>query len=132
MVKHLTDAELAALAKKGTVKFDPVEQNIARFGELIEKMTEMLASNAQRTQADLARSQVQLEILATLQKNMSKRSQGVIRSQEIDLGPLTELLVQIQSENSRQEKTTYVFDIQRDPGGGMARVIATPQEPTRH
>lgn len=132
MAEHLTRAELAVMAKKGTVEFDPVEQSIARFGELIDKMTEMLAATAERTQADLARSQVQLEILATLQKNMSKRSQGVIRSHEVDLGPLQEILLQIQAENAKRGAMTYVFDIQRDPGGGMARVIATPQEPTRH
>jgi hypothetical protein len=130
MAEKVTRADLARMAKKGTVQFDPVEQNIARFGELIDKMTELLTQKAADTQADLARSQVQLEVLATLQKNMSKRGQGVTQLQQIDLGPLQELLVQIQAANAERVAISYQFDIQRGEGGYMAGVTATPIAPT--
>lgn len=132
MAKQTTTAELAALAKKGTVKFDPEDTNIARFGELIDKLNELLEANAARTQADLARSQVQLEVLATLQKTMSKRSQNPPKVGQIDLAPLQELLGQIIKANAERSRQVYQFDIQRGEGGYMAGVTATPIAPTRH
>jgi hypothetical protein len=129
MAKQVTRADLAAMAKKGTVEFDPVEQNIARFGELIDKLTQLLEQKSSDTQADLARSQVQLEVLATLQKNMSKRTQGVTQSQPMDMSPLLAILEELKAQ---REHCAYQFDIQRGEGGYMAGVTATPIEPTRH
>jgi len=131
MHKSVTSAELAEMAKKGTVKLDPTEQNIARFGELIDKLNQLLEQKAADTQADLARSQVQLEILATLQKTMSKRTQGVTKSQQIDLSPLTQIIAELQESRM----VAWEFDIQRNGPGEhspMAKVIATPIQPTKH
>lgn len=123
MVKVLTKAELAELAKQGTVKFDPQDTNIARFGELIEKLSVLLEQNTARTQADLSRSQVQLEILGAIQKSINQQKRGVIRSQPIDLTPLKQVILEMQAE----KRTAYSFEIQRGPNGGpMQRVIATP------
>jgi hypothetical protein len=131
MAKEMTTAELARIAKKGTVKFDPEDTNIARFGELIDKLNELLASNAARTQADLARSQVQLEVLATLQKNLRKQSSGGtgLSPVAVDLGPLHEILEELKCQ---RERCGYKFEIQRVEGGLMTGVIATPIEPVRH
>ena len=127
MVKVLTKAELAELAKQGTVKFDPQDTNIARFGELIEKLSALLEQNTARTQADLSRSQVQLEILGAIQKSINQQKRGVIRSQPIDLAPLQEILAQIQAATVERAEMAYSFEIQRGPNGGpMQRVIATP------
>ena len=129
MDKEVTTAELARLAKKGVVKFDPEDTNIARFGELLDKLTQLLEQKASDTQADLARSQVQLEVLATLQKTMSKRSQGGTKSQQIDLSPLREILDQLKEMSA---KCSYQFDIQRDPHSSyMTGVTATPIPPTK-
>lgn len=131
MAKEVTTAELARLAKKGVVKFDPEDTNIARFGELIDKLTQLLEQKAADTQADLARSQVQLEVLATLQKTMSKRSfQNVSNSHQVDLSPLREVLEQLKEMGA---KCSYQFEIQRDPHSSyMTGVIATPIPPTQH
>jgi len=129
MAKEVTSADLARMAKKGTVQFDPTEQNIARFGELLDKLNQLLEQKAADTQADLARSQVQLEVLATLQKNMSKRTQGVTQSQPMDMSPLLEILEELKQQ---RERCSYQFDIQRGEGGYMAGVTATPIQPTRH
>jgi len=128
MVKKLTRAELAGLSKKGVVEFDPKEQSIARFGELIEKLNEFLGQSAARNQADLARSQVQLEVLATLQKNL-RQAGTQSQPQQIDLSPLHELVEELKAG---KERCAYKFDIQRVEGGLMTGVIATPIEPTRH
>ena len=133
MAKELTTAELARLSKKGVVKFSKEDTTIAQFGELIEKINEMLEASAARTQADMARSQVQLEVLATLQKTMSKRIVKPTKSDSLDLGPLQDLLVQIQAENAQRQAMSYQFDIKRDPNiGAMAAVVATPIPPTKH
>lgn len=129
MVKKLDSAELAQLAKIGTVKFDPKDTNIARFGELIEKLNALLEQNAARTQADLARSQVQLEVLAAIQKSINNQKRGVSPSPAIDLSPLREILEEI---SAAKQHVTYQFDIQRGEGGYMAGVTATPVAPTKH
>lgn len=129
MAKKITDAELAELSKKGTVKFDPEDTNIARFGELIDKLNELLEQNSARYQADLARSQVQLEVLGAIQKSINSQKKGVIGSQAVDLSPLREILEELKAP---KERCSYQFDIQRGEGGFMAGVTATPIEPTRH
>ena len=128
MVRKITEAELAELSAHGTVKFDPEDMNIARFDELIEKLGALLEQNAARTQADLARSQVQLEILGAIQKSINSQKRGVIRSQAVDLSPLQTILSEIQAANTARAEMAYEFEIQRGPNGGpMQRVIATPR-----
>jgi len=131
MVKRVSDLELAEMKKLGEIEYDPESREVARFGELIDKLSEMIAANAERTQADLARSQVQLEILASLQKLMrSSGTKSQITNETIDLSPLREILAEI---TTAREAVPYRFDIQRaDNNGPMQRVIATPIEPTRH
>lgn len=129
MAKETTTAELARMAKKGTVKFDPEDTNIARFGELIDKLNELISLKAKETAADLARSQVQLEILGALQKSVTQQKRGVTKSHAIDLGPLQQILEELQASRM----VAWEFDIQRGAEGGpMQRVLATPIPPTRH
>lgn len=129
MAKKLTTAELAELAKKGTVKYDPEDLNIARLGELIGKLEELVAATNARNQADLARSQVQLEVLGAIQKSINSQKKGVTQLQPIDLSPLREILEEMQKPRERQP---WRFEIHRGEGGYMAGVTATPVEPTRH
>lgn len=134
MPKKLSAAEVAELKSLGSVKMDPKVHNVARFDELINKLTELVDSQAQRTQADLARSQSQLEVLATLQK-MIRQQNGTKSHQpaSIDLAPLQAILAEIQQANAERARIAYQFDIQRDPhSGGMASVTATPIPPTQH
>ena len=132
MAKKLTKRDIAKIKEIGEVKFDPEPQEIAQFSELIDKLNELISMKASETQADLARSQVQLEVLASLQKTMSKRSQGVTKSQQIDLTPLQTILAEIQAANAERATMSYQFDIQRGEGGFMAGVTATPISPTQH
>lgn len=129
MAKTITDAELAKLEKLGKVKFDPEDTNIARFGELIDKLSALLEQNAARTQADLARSQVQLEILGAIQKSINSQKRNVIGSHQVDMSPLLGILEELKDQ---KERCGYRFEVQRVEGGLMTGVIATPIEPTRH
>jgi hypothetical protein len=131
MVKRVTDAQLAEMKQLGDIKMDPKAREIAQFGDLIEQLRQMVAGNAERTKADLARSQVQLEILGTLQKYIrSNGTKSQVSHETIDLEPLKEILLQIHESH---EAVPYQFDIQRaDNNGPMQRVIATPIHPTRH
>lgn len=130
MAKNMTTAELAELSKRATIEYDPEEVNVARIGELIDKLTQLIDQQAARTQADLARSQVQLEVLATLQKNL--RKQNVTQLQQVDMSPLKDVLREIQQLNAQRERTAYHFEIKRGEGGYMAGVVATPIEPVKH
>jgi hypothetical protein len=129
MAKPISNKELAELGKIGKIKYDPEDMQIARFGELIDKLNELISQTAARSQADLARSQVQLEILGAIQKSMNQQKKGVIRSQPIDLAPLRELIIELQQAKA---PTAYKFEIHRGEGGYMAGVTATPIEATRH
>jgi hypothetical protein len=132
MVKKLTAAELAELKRIGSVEYDPETHNIARFGELIDKLNELISLRATETQADLARSQVQLEVLATMQKTMRENSRGSTpKVSPVDFSPLVAILAELQENRM----VAWEFDIQRNGPGEhspMAKVIATPIEPTRH
>lgn len=129
MAKSITKQELAELGDSVTVKHDPEGREVARFGELIDKLSEMIAQGAERTAADHARSQVQLEVLSSLQKMIRDNRTKSYSQDPIDLSPLRDVLSEI---NESKEAVTYRFDIQRHEGGAMSSVIATPIEPTRH
>jgi len=129
MGKTISKQELAELGDSVKVKHDPESREIARFGELIDKLGQMIEHNAQSTAADLARSQVQLEVLSSLQKMIREKKGTKSTSVNLDLSPLRELLAEI---SASREAVPYKFDIQRHEGGAMASVIATPIEQTRH
>lgn len=131
MVKRVSDAELLEMKEIGEIKYDPEQREVAQFGELIEQLRQMVAGNAERVKADLARSQVQLEVLAGLQKLIhatGTKSQSTPAA--MNLEPLREVLAQL---HEQREAVQYQFDIQRaDNNGPMQRIIATPILPTRH
>ena len=132
MVKKVSDDELDELRRIGEVEYDPETMNIARFGELLEKLEELIAATTQRTTADLERSQVQLEVLATLQKMIRQNgTKSQVSSETVDMEPLRAVLAQL-AESRGNEAVAYTFDIKRHEGGLMSHVIATPHEPTRH
>lgn len=129
MAKHLTQAEIAELSRIGKVKYDPEDVNIARFGELIDKLDELIRSQAERTQADLARSQAQLEVLATLQKQVNAKGTKS-PAVTIDMSPLHDLVRELVAQRDR---ASYEFQVHRDPNSGyMSKVIATPIEKITH
>ncbi len=133
MAKKLTKSDIAKIKKIGEVKFDPEPQEIAQFSELIEKLNDLISMHAKRTQADLARSQVQLEVLGALQKSVTQQKRGVTKSQQIDLTPLATILAEIQTANAEREAVSYEAIIHRSAEGGpMHSFTISPIQPTRH
>lgn len=133
MVKKVTDDDLDELRRMGSVNWDPETREIARFGELIGKLEELITVTSKRTAADFERSQVQLEVLATLQKMIrANGTKSQVSHETIDMEPLKAILVEIQESNAARERTAYQFNIQRGEGGYMAGVTATPISPTTH
>lgn len=130
MGKTISKQELAELGTSVKINRDPEVREMARFGELIDKLSQMIDQGAERTRADLERSQVQLEVLSSLQKMIRENATKSHRPQEpIDLSPLRDLLAEV---GAQREAVPYRFDIQRHEGGAMASVTAVPLEPTKH
>ena len=131
MVKRVSDSQLAEMKEIGEIEYDPEQREVAQFGELIEQLRQMVAGNAERVKADLARSQVQLEVLAGLQKLIhANRTKSFSTPETMSLEPLLEVLAQL---HESREAVPYQFDIQRaDNNGPMQRIIATPIQPTHH
>lgn len=126
--KTITADELIELVNSGARITTPTKPMvIEQFNELLDKLNQMIAANEERAQADLARSQTQLEVLATLQA-LIRQNQGVNRSPPVDLKPLYTVLSEIQE--AQRPAVAYEFDIQRDGRGFQQKIIATPIKPT--
>jgi len=130
MDKTITEMDLKALGKSAKVIMDPEAREVTGFAELVDLLKQVLADSSKRTQADLERSQSQLEVLATLQKMIrANGTKSHVSHETIDLKPLKEVLLQIHASNDRPP-VVYKFDIKRQEGGAMSQVIATPLPPT--
>ena len=129
--KTMSAAELLELAKSGgMIKFDQKPIVIEQMGELLEKLSEMILADEKRTQADLARSQVQLEVLDRLQTLVRKNgTKSLVSRETIDLSPLRGILAQIIEANAARA-IDYDFTILKDGGGGIAKVQARAVHPT--
>ena len=130
--KTVSVDELLRLVQDGaTVKTERHPMVIDQFNLLIAKLDEIAKANEARAAADLARSQTQLEVLATLQQ-LVRRQTGVNRSPPLDLKPLQTVLTDIQKASEEKPRVAYEFDVQRNLNGGIARIVATPQERMTH
>ena len=125
--------ELRELSEDGfEVEFQKKTMVIEHFDHLIDCLKQVIAGNEERTRADLARSQTQLEVLATLQTLAKQKPDGGAKGTPIDLAPLQQVLAEIHKANNERTAIAYNFEIHRGEGGYMRGVTATPIEPTRH
>ena len=130
----ISQAELIELVGEGAlIRREDRPASIERFGDLITALEGIAESNKALARADLARSQAQLEVMATLQGLVRREANATkVHSQPLDLTPLKEVLLQMQAANERQP-LAYQFDILRSgEGGPMSRVVATPIAQTKH
>ena len=82
--KTISSSELLKRAQRGAIlkiKQRPIV--IEQFSDLIAQLKNLIAAQEKHTAADLARSQTQLEIMATLQ-TMIKQQGGMNRSPPLD------------------------------------------------
>jgi len=123
-------SDLLELVKGGaSIKIDRPATSIAQFDELVEGFKQLIKDSTNRTAAELARSQSQLEVLATLQ-TLIKTNAGVNRSPPLDLAPLAEVLASIDKNSKPQPRSVYEFDIQRTDRGFIDKIIAIPKPVT--
>ncbi len=124
---ELNLADLVELLKGGAkIKIDRPAQRIAGFDDLVKAISELNASNRARAEAEGARNQVQLEVIASLQALI--KSQNVSKSQTFDLTPLKSVLAEIQKNSRPAERTGYVFNVERTNQGFIEKIIAIPQQ----
>ena len=115
-------------------EFDTEVTEIRGFSDLIDNMKRMVANEAERIRADIARNQTNLEILATLQSMIRKQGQGPA-AQPADMQPIRDLLEEIRAERLRaSDPVDYDFKILRSgPGFSPAvEIQARAIKPTAH
>ena len=130
--KGLALSELVELIQGGAnLKIERPEQRIYQFGELVSLLKELISMNIQRVEADNARNQAQLEVLATLQALI--RKQNVTKSHPVDLLPLKTVLSEIRQNTQPAHHHGYEFNIERNQQTGyLEKIIATPHSPRKH
>lgn len=124
--------ELLTLARDGAqIRTEHRPTIIAQFDELVAALKALIDSNTARAEAELARNQTQLEVLATMQATI--RQQNVIRSQPLDLTPLNTVLTEIQTNTEPRPLTGYEFEVTaRDRLGDIEKLRVLPISPTHH
>ena len=111
------------------IEFDPQIFVLDRMDELLAKLDSMIENQTQMASADLARSQAQLEVLATLQKLIRNK---VTSSKPVDMAPIQSALTELQTMQAEPRRTVYQFDITRDNRGLLASITAKPQGTITH
>ncbi len=121
--KTISRTQLLDRQKDGAhVEFEKRPMVIEQFDELVAQLSRMIGAQESRAAADLARSQTQLEVLATLQM-MVKKDARQTPSAPVDLAPLHTLLAEI-TESCHREPVDYDFKILRTgPGLSPAHTI---------
>lgn len=121
--------ELDDLEDGDRIEFDPQITILQGMDELLSKLDTIIQNNVELARADIARSQTQLEVLATLQALARKAaSQG---TPKVDLEPLKTVLSEIQEQQNRP-RPTWEFEIDRDNRGFMTKIKAKPQGQSIH
>lgn len=125
--RKVSDSEYLEMIEGGDlIESEAEPMTIERFGELLEKMDALVQASQERAEADLARSQSQLEVLATLQALIRQQNAGP-KGSPVDLAPLKTVLTEIQTANAERGRITYEFDVQRSNQGYISKIVATPQ-----
>ncbi len=129
--ESLSLTDLMELVKGGAkITVDRPPQRIAQFDELVTLLTELIATNKARIEADAARNSSQLEVLATLQALI--RSGNVTKSQKLDLAPLNTVLADIQKNTAPATPVGYEFHIGRNNRGFADKITALPLPHSKH
>jgi len=105
-----------------------VDPSVGQFDALLQKLDAIVSVNRARIDADLARYQSMVELLANLQRMVKTGS--TVTPQSVDFSPLQSVLSEI-NENTKPiapaARPAYVFDVKRTNQGFIDKVIAIPQ-----
>lgn len=124
MGKTITKAEMQAQADEGdSFNFpDTGIRSIAGFQELIAQIRELVAAQRANAGADMLRSEANSELIAALQRLMSRPIP------ETDMSVVAEALTEISA--LRIDPAAYEFHVVRDNQGFMTKITANPVTPT--
>ncbi len=125
--KTVTLAELRKMTEEGAeVEIERRPAQIVQFDELVDALKEIVANEAERVRADIARNQTNLEILATLQGMVRKQAQAP-QAKPTDFGPLVQILEELRNDReAARMPVPWDFDIKRDGRGFAQSITATP------
>jgi len=128
--KTISLRELDELEEDGAeVEYEREITKIEQFDQLVDKLDRLIAAQEERARADLARSQTQLEVLATLQALIrDKRLNNAVVN--VDLTPLRSVLEEIQAAQEHRSRVAYFFDVKRDGRGYIDSITAQPRGET--
>lgn len=112
------------------VRIQPKPMEIADFHDLVKALEASTENEAARIQADLARNQTNLEILATLQALVRKGSGNGVMP-KIDMEPITNVLAELREKSHIHPVFAYDFEFTRDVNSGrVMKIRATPVQLT--
>jgi hypothetical protein len=118
--KTISLRRLQKLKESGAlVEIEKRPLQLEQFGELIESLGRMIETQELRAEADLSRSQTQLEVLATLQSLIKKQPSGNSSHLPMDLSPLYEVLAELKSDRPPAD---YDFKVLRS-GPGLSPIV---------
>jgi hypothetical protein len=125
--RKVSDSEYLEMIEGGDlIETEAQPLTIERFNELLDKLDALVQASHSRAQADLARSQSQLEVLATLQA-LIRQQNAAPKGATMDLAPLQTVLTEIQAANAERGRISYEFDVTRNNQGFINKIVATPQ-----
>ena len=124
MAKTLTSKQMQAAQQEGdTFEFpDSGRRDIAGFSELVAEIKALVEAQRANAGADMLRSENFEQLLALLQKIVSRPASGM------NMDPLHDLLSEMQSQPVLGQ-VAYEFTVKRDQNGFMQTITATPVTP---
>lgn len=126
MAEKLSREQLEAALEDGDeFEFDDDgRRSIEGFSELVAELRALVAAQRANAGADMLRSESMSELIALLQKIVS-RPAG-----QMDMTPLRDMLAEMTT--IRREHVAFEFSVVRDNRGFMQKITATPVAPTQH
>ena len=126
MAEVITAEQLREMRERGDeIEFrDTGRRTIDGFDKLVAELRSLVEAQRTNAVADMLRSEAQEKLIGLLQ-NMVSRPAGAL-----DMGPLRDMMAEMQAMNVDRPRTGYEFAIDRDGQGFMRSITATPISPT--
>lgn len=126
MAEEITADQLREMREQGDeIEFhDTGRRSIDGFDELVAELRSLVEAQRTNAVADMLRSEAQEKLIGLLQEMVS-RPAG-----ELDMEPLRDMMVAMQTMNVDRPRVGYEFAIDRDGQGFMRSITATPISPT--
>jgi len=120
--RTISSEEYARLQREGKVPPSPRPVTAEHLEALVKKVELLADAQGSSAQADKERSQVMLEILATLQ---AVARQKPTAAPTLDMSPLADVIA-AQPSRLHNAAVPYTFDVERDGRGFIKRIHAAP------